>query len=133
MNWSVLKRPSLLLSCVAALLLAGPAMADGDKKAKSYSDKAKAESSERKSGDYAKRAKESAADATLTAAVKSRLMMSEHTAGLDIQVESDGDIVTLKGEVESEEVREHAELIAMNTHGVDAVDNRLEVSGGDRY
>jgi len=133
MKWTISSGPAFLASCAAALLLSASALAY-DQKAKGDADKtkAKAEYSERESGKYAKKTREGATDTPITMAVKSRLMMSPATAGLDIKVEAEGDVVTLRGEVASDEAREQAELIAMNTHGVETVRNRLEVnSGGD--
>lgn len=132
MKWNISNGSALVASCAAALLLSASALAH-DHKAKSDADKAKAkaEYSERKSGEYAKETREGAADTTLKTAVKSRLMMSPHTADLDIKVEAEGDVVTLRGEVESDEAREQAELIALNTHGVETVRNRLEVDSGE--
>ena|GEM_PF-6245691 len=40
-------------------------------------------------------------------------------------------VVTLWGESESDEACEQAGLIALNTHGVETVRNRLEVNSGD--
>jgi hyperosmotically inducible periplasmic protein len=77
----------------------------------------------------AKRLKDGATDAAITAAVKSRLLVSTNTSGLAISVQTTNDVVTLSGEVETEEERELAELIAANTAGVKDVENRLEVKG----
>lgn len=139
MNWNSSSRPALLLSCAAALMLSASAMADQDKKTKSYGDETKAESSEKESGKFTDRMREGARDAAeatgeaaVVSAVKTRLMMNEHTKARDIKVEADGDVVTLSGDVESEDERELAEMIAANTHGVEEVDNRLRIDG-DRY
>ena len=67
-------------------------------------------------------------DAALTAHVNTRLLASENTSGLEISVASDGNVVTLSGEVESDAERDLAELIARNTSGVEDVHNRIEVS-----
>lgn len=66
-------------------------------------------------------------DATITAAVKSKLLWDNNTEGLDIKVDTDDGVVTLKGDVASEANKDLAEQIARNTHGVQKVDNRLEV------
>lgn len=71
-----------------------------------------------------------ATDAALTARVKSRLLASENTAGLSINVDTDEDVVTLSGEVDSDTERELAELIAANTPGVSNVRNELD-AGND--
>jgi len=73
---------------------------------------------------------ESVDDAALTARVKSRLLASENTSGLQIDVDTNDSIVTLSGQVESETARELAELIAANTPGVSSVRNELN-AGND--
>jgi hyperosmotically inducible periplasmic protein len=69
-------------------------------------------------------------DAALTARVKSRLLASENTSGLQINVDTTESVVTLSGEVDSDTERELAELIAANTPGVSSVRNELEVGPG---
>jgi osmotically-inducible protein OsmY len=64
-------------------------------------------------------------DAALTARVKSRLLASENTSGLQINVDTSDSVVTLSGEVDSETARELAELITANTPGVSSVRNEL--------
>lgn len=54
-------------------------------------------------------------DATLTATIKSKLLWNRRTQGLDIQVDSDDGLVTLTGQVDSEETKELAERIAADT------------------
>lgn len=73
---------------------------------------------------------ESVDDAALTARVKSRLLASENTSGLQIDVDTAGSVVTLSGQVESETARELAGLIAANTPGVSSVRNELN-AGND--
>ena len=66
-------------------------------------------------------------DAALTARVKTRLLASENTAGLQINVDTQESVVTLSGEVDSDTERELAELIAANTPGVSSVTNELGI------
>lgn len=66
-------------------------------------------------------------DASTTAAVKTRLMMNEHTRGQGIDVTTDGSTVLLKGKVESEQVKQLAEQIALNIDDVAEVNNDLAV------
>lgn len=73
------------------------------------------------------RVKDDVGDAALTARVKSRLLLSENTSGLAINVDTDDHVVMLDGEVESEAERELAELIATNTVGVEEVRNNLRI------
>lgn len=68
-------------------------------------------------------------DATITAAVKSKLLWSKHTDGLAANVETRLGKVTLSGTAESAAAKEFAGRLAMNTRGVVSVDNQLVVTG----
>lgn len=67
-------------------------------------------------------------DATTTATVKSKLLWNRNTEGLDINVDTQNSVVTLKGTADTSEAKELAERLARNTEGVRQVDNQLEVS-----
>jgi osmotically-inducible protein OsmY len=67
-------------------------------------------------------------DATTTAAIKSKLLMNENTQGLQIDVDTVNDVVTLSGDVRSAEEKALAEQLARNADGVDAVNNNLEIA-----
>ncbi|NGX15023.1 BON domain-containing protein [Wenzhouxiangella sp. XN24] len=75
----------------------------------------------------AERLASTADDARITATVKARLLASENTAGLEINVDTDEQVVTLMGNVNDDTERELAELIAANTSGVKDVRNELAV------
>ena len=64
-------------------------------------------------------------DATTTASIKSRLLWSSHTSGLDIRAETVQGKVTLTGMVAGSPERDHAERIARNTQGVIALRNDI--------
>jgi osmotically-inducible protein OsmY len=66
-------------------------------------------------------------DATTTATVKSRLLGNPNTDGLQIDVDTRGDVVTLTGEVGSAEEKALAEELARNTGDVKDVRNQLVV------
>ncbi len=66
-------------------------------------------------------------DATVTAAVKSKLTWSKNTDGLDTRVETNLGRVTLTGTADSAESRDLAGRLAMNTRGVESVDNQMSV------
>lgn len=68
-------------------------------------------------------------DASITAAVKLKLMWSNHTDGLAVEVDTKSGRVTLKGTVYSGAARALARNLAMNTSGVVAVDNQLVIDG----
>lgn len=66
-------------------------------------------------------------DATITAAVKSKLLWNDNTEGLNINVDTTRGTVTLKGEVPSKANKDLAEQIARNTNGVQKVENQLQI------
>lgn len=66
-------------------------------------------------------------DATTTASVKSRLVANSNTSGLQIDVDTRGDEVTLSGEVPSDQEKSLAEEIALSTGDVKSVRNQLVV------
>jgi hyperosmotically inducible protein len=70
--------------------------------------------------------KETSEDATLTAKVQTAFSLSSRIPpGAKINVDSQDGIVTLRGEVASLEVREHAEAIARDVPGVRDVRNHI--------
>jgi len=73
-------------------------------------------------------AKETTHDAALTTKVKSALALSKRTASNKINVDSQGDIVTLKGQVPSSQDSEAAEAVARDVTGVGDVQNQLVTS-----
>jgi len=66
-------------------------------------------------------------DASVTAAVKSRLLWNRNTGGLAIDVDTRNGHVQLNGEVENEMARTTAERLARDTDGVASVTNNLRV------
>jgi hyperosmotically inducible periplasmic protein len=66
-------------------------------------------------------------DVTTTAAVKSKLLTNDNTDGLQIDVDTRADTVTLSGEVASAEEKQLAEQLARNTGDVKDVRNQLVV------
>lgn len=67
-------------------------------------------------------------DATITAAVKSKLLWSRQTEGLAVTVDTEGGKIRLGGTADSAESRDLAGKLAMNTRGVSTVDNRIVVT-----
>jgi len=68
-------------------------------------------------------------DATITAAVKSKLLWSKDTNGLSTDVDTKSGKVTLAGTADSAAAKSLASHLAMNTRGVRSVDNQLIVNG----
>jgi len=66
-------------------------------------------------------------DATITSAVKSKLLWSKQTGGLAIDVDTRSQRVTLKGTADSAEAKDLAGRLAMNTPDVLSVNNLLVV------
>jgi osmotically-inducible protein OsmY len=67
-------------------------------------------------------------DATITSAVKSKLLWSRYADGLRTDVDTRSGKVTLSGTADSPAAKELAGRLAMNTRGVISVDNQLTVS-----
>ncbi|KAF2406305.1 Osmotically-inducible protein OsmY, contains BON domain [Pseudomonas antarctica] len=67
-------------------------------------------------------------DASITAAVKSKLLWSKSAAGLSTNVDTKFARVILSGTAQSAAERELAGRLARNTHGVIAVDNQIKVN-----
>jgi hyperosmotically inducible protein len=68
-------------------------------------------------------------DASITSAVKSKLLWSKHTDGLTTNVTTKAGKVTLQGTADTAAEKELARTLAMNTRGVVSVDNQLVVNG----
>lgn len=66
-------------------------------------------------------------DAALTGKVKAALAGDVGLKTLRINVDSSGNTVTLKGQVDSEETKRRAERVAHQVEGVASVDNQLTV------
>ncbi|KJS09646.1 MAG: transporter [Gammaproteobacteria bacterium BRH_c0] len=66
-------------------------------------------------------------DASVTAAVKSKLLWSKYAQGLSVNVETRSGAVTLHGTANSAAARELAGKLALNTQGVVSVENKLLV------
>jgi hyperosmotically inducible protein len=94
------KRMSVVICGLAVMLVtAGPAIAQGD----------------------------AAADAATTAAVKTKLLGDTKVAGLNINVDTKNNVVTLTGKVKSAAERTEAVRLARTTTGVKDVVNKLTV------
>jgi hyperosmotically inducible periplasmic protein len=71
-------------------------------------------------------------DEWLTTKIQSKFFLDQSVKGSDINVDTREGVVTLKGQVASEEARRTAEQIARGTAGVQRVNNQLQVGGGNR-
>ena len=77
-------------------------------------------------------AKETSQDAALTAKVKTALALSRRVPSSKIDVDSMSGVVTLRGDVPSEDARTQAESIAKEVPGVQEVHNHLFVTSPSR-
>lgn len=68
-------------------------------------------------------------DATTTALVKTRLMRDEHARGIGINVDTQDSVVTLTGDVATEDIRALTVELARSTAGVARVVSHLTVGG----
>jgi osmotically-inducible protein OsmY len=69
-------------------------------------------------------------DATITSAIKSKLLWSKHTDGLTTDVDTLQGRVTLQGFADNQGEKNMATRLARNTRGVISVDNQLVLSKG---
>ena len=72
-------------------------------------------------------ASSAAHDMWTTSAVKMRLLASSHTPGFDINVDTDGGVVTLFGVVDSQVAKDEAGAEARKVDGVKSVANELQI------
>ena len=77
-------------------------------------------------------AKETSQDAALTAKVKTALALSRRVPSSKIDVDSMSGVVTLRGDVPSEDARTQAESIVKEVPGVQEVQNHLFVASPSR-
>jgi hyperosmotically inducible protein len=73
--------------------------------------------------------KQDTRNAALTGKVKSALAADVGLRTLNINVDSSGSVVTLKGQVDSAETKRRAEEVARKFEGVTSVRNELTVKG----
>ena len=66
-------------------------------------------------------------DASITSAIKAKLLWSKYASGLTTSVETKAGAVTLKGTATSKPAKEAAQNLAINTRGVLSVNNQIHV------
>jgi osmotically-inducible protein OsmY len=79
-------------------------------------------------GDAASDVAAASSDATVTAAVKSKMILDSTVSSLQIDVDTEGGVVTLTGNVANAGVRDRAVAIARSTEGVKGVQDRLTIN-----
>lgn len=77
----------------------------------------------------AKKAGQAVSDASVTTAVKTRLMKDKAARGSDIDVKTEHGVVTISGAVPTAADKTRIGRLVRNTSGVKSVDNNLTVSG----
>lgn len=77
----------------------------------------------------AKKAGQAMSDASVTTAVKTRLMKDKTARGSDIDVKTEHGVVTISGAVPTAADKTRIGRLVRNTSGVKSVDNNLTVSG----
>lgn len=82
---------------------------------------------DKKSEKQAESAVSAVADAAITAKVKASLLTNGNVSGTAINVDTEKNVVTLRGEVESEIESDLAEKITANIDDVKSVENELKV------
>ena len=73
-------------------------------------------------------AKGAGVDAAIASEVERKLGSDQQTSALDIQVKTDGGVVTLSGKVANESEKSRAEDLAEDVEGVKRVDNNLVIA-----
>ena len=76
----------------------------------------------------ANQAQRAAADGTLTAKIKSKMALDDTVTAANIDVDTNGSVVTLSGRVASQAERQRAVQLARETDGVTSVQDRLTVN-----
>jgi hyperosmotically inducible periplasmic protein len=69
------------------------------------------------------------ANASLTAKIKTKMTLDDSIEARNIDVDTEGSVVTLRGTVRNEAERSRAVRLARETEGVTSVVDRLSVSG----
>ena len=75
----------------------------------------------------AQRAERALAESRLTAKIKSKIALDDTLDATQINVDTEGSTVTLRGTVHTPAQRERARQLARETEGVTSVDDRLEI------
>lgn len=75
----------------------------------------------------ANRAGEMAADAAMTAKIKSKMALDDNIDAVDINIDTVGSVVTLRGNVDSADERERALQLSRETEGVTSVVDQLVI------
>jgi hypothetical protein len=75
----------------------------------------------------ASRAERAAADGALTAKIKSKMALDDAVEAINIDVDTDGSVVTLRGSVGSADERQRAVRLARETDGVTSVVDQLTI------
>ena len=73
------------------------------------------------------RTEEVVGDASVTAKIKSKMALDDTVKAININVNTDGSVVTLAGTVRSEAERKRAVQLARETAGVTAVIDRMQI------
>ena len=76
----------------------------------------------------ANQAQRAVADGSLTAKIKSKMALDDGVTAANIDVDTDGSVVTLSGRVSNEEERSRAVRLAQETAGVSSVVDHLQVA-----
>lgn len=131
---SINKLASIVVVSALLLLTAGCDRKDKDTTAGEKLDSMIAESKQesKEAGDYVEQktdqAVQSVDDAAITATIKGKLVADDELKAIDINVDTDGGVVTLTGAAPSATAVERATTIAKAVDGVSNVNNKLTVN-----
>lgn len=68
-------------------------------------------------------------DASITTAIRSKLIWSKHTNSVNTEITTNSGKVVLRGQADNQKSKDTATRLALNTRGVVSVDNQLTVKG----
>lgn len=111
--------PLIILTC----LMVAPAGVQ----AKGEPSRSKSESAKEAVKDTSESVAEEMSDSWLTMKTKMALLADERISSMDVKVTTEKSVVTLRGKVDSQEVRQAAEEVARGIDGVKQVKNELTV------
>ena len=86
-----------------------------------------AEVAKEKTAEATVRARKALAEGSLTAKIKAKMALDDHVKALDLNVDTVGTVVTVRGTVNSEAQKERALQLARDTAGVTQVVDRLQI------
>lgn len=80
-----------------------------------------------KTADAAERTRQAIAEGSLTAKIKAKMTLDDHVKALDLNVDTVGSVVTVRGWVNTQAEKDRALQLARDTAGVTQVIDRVQI------